>query len=114
MQIVPQKTRMRLFQAASSHFLQIEVDDYWEDLSEEEQDRFLEAHAWKQPERYPAEDLREFIDRVYQDLFDAYVQGYIAAKGDPEAEAEEEQAGGREPVSMYDHLSTAYCEAIKK
>jgi hypothetical protein len=31
-----------------------------------------------------------------------------------EAAEEVEQAGGREPVSIYEKLSTAYCEAIKK
>lgn len=73
---VPQKKRLRLYQAASSHFLQIEVDDNWNDLSEQEQNEFLEAHAWQPVSRYDYSDLHEFIERVYEDLYDAYVSGY--------------------------------------
>lgn len=92
-------------------------DDYLQ-MQEETFCSLLERNAWEPFEEWTGESIEEEIQALSAMMEkiarDAYKKGHAEGYDEALQDATEEQSGGREPVSIYEKLSTAYCEAIKK
>lgn len=52
----------RCFKLCSGHYLSANIDDNWQQLSEEEQTEFLEDNVWQPFESYDVEYVRSCIE----------------------------------------------------
>lgn len=96
--------------ALPDDYLKMQEDAFYELLAENAWEPFVDWLGSNIEEEIQA--LSACMEKIARD---AYARGYKEAMRDAEQENEEhEQAGGAEPVSIYDHLSTAFCDAIKK
>jgi hypothetical protein len=105
-------TEKEAINIAAGLFLCEELPLNWGEMNKEEQDAFLEYNAWQPFAGFRADAIYDYILDLAISMLGVYRRGREDAM--QEAAEEVEQAGGREPVSVYEKLSTAYCEAIKK
>ena len=112
------KTAQELLKIAAGQFLSSALPDDWRDLDIYTQYQFINKNAWEPFEGMAASEIYEEIENLSYILHklegDAYGEGHADGYKEALQDAEEEQAGGSEPISIYDHLSNAFCDAIKK
>lgn len=58
----------KYLQEASGHFLTEYLPDNWEDMSDDDQDKWLESHAWEPLENFSVDDVWNVIDSAARSI----------------------------------------------